>query len=686
MNLPVSIGEILEGKYRIERVIGEGGMGVVVAAEHLTLQQAVAIKFLRVHQEPTLRERFLREARAASRIASEHVARVHDVGTLADGTPYMVMELLKGMDLDELVRQEGPLPIPRAVTFLLQACEALAEAHSVGIVHRDLKPANLFLAQRPDGREVIKLLDFGVSKQLADLTDSPNPLTNTNSILGSPQFMAPEQLVSSRDVDRRADIWSLGIVLHELLTARPAFPAPTVVEMYSAILRDEPERVRTTRPDVPAELETIILRCLEKDAELRFTTIAELTDGLAPFAPPEAQVSAQRVQRVIGAVAPTQVAPASAEPEPAPPAGSQSGSGTLVTPEEPAPAAYPPPSDGREPPPGPAAVTLPSAATAAIPSSPPMPHTTGAPVVVHQGRPPMAAQALPNLPAPGPAATHGPRPARRRWLWIAGALGAASLVALLIVVGVTRLGSEQRSDDEETGVDSDGRNESKKSSGDKPRIGESKLLSRAERRRANLALRRGERELADHDLKQADERAKQVLDRLAELGVKPGTQSVVGARAQRLRAAVAVAHLQKTRQACRRVDIAAPSALHRLTDAAKEVNFAHGAASEQTMVTAYWGPTGLVRCAYAQDARLNVDTAVLYLDLAAKRTRQPRKAPDYVAETLIGHAAGRLIIAESHAKSGPKLAPNVTWCDDVLGSVTRRIKVQRKRLQQLKSR
>mgnify|MGYP001062724726 FL=1 len=217
----VQPGDLLAGKYRIERVLGRGGMGVVVSAVHEALDERVALKFLLpealANQEAV--QRFLREARAAVKIRSEHVARVTDVGTLESGAPYMVMEYLDGVDLARYLESRGPLPVPEAVEYMLQACEALAEAHALGIVHRDLKPANLFRIERVDGTPSIKLLDFGISKVIAHQV----ALTQTSSMLGSPLYMAPEQMTSSKHVDARADVWALGIILFELVTGEPPF-------------------------------------------------------------------------------------------------------------------------------------------------------------------------------------------------------------------------------------------------------------------------------------------------------------------------------------------------------------------------------------------------------------------------------------------------------------------------------
>lgn len=236
---PVGIGDILADKYRVEAVLGRGGMGVVVAAQHLQLGQRVAIKFLLV--EPAKNsdavERFLREARAAVRIQSEHVARVIDVGTLASGAPYMVMEFLVGCDLAELIRTEGAQPISKVADLVLQAGEAIAEAHSKGIIHRDLKPANLFLTERPDGTSLVKVLDFGISKSTtADELGAPQAsMTATATVMGSPLYMSPEQMRSTKNVDARTDIWSLGVIVFELLTGRPVYEAESLPGLCAMI-------------------------------------------------------------------------------------------------------------------------------------------------------------------------------------------------------------------------------------------------------------------------------------------------------------------------------------------------------------------------------------------------------------------------------------------------------------------
>ncbi|MDC3989469.1 serine/threonine-protein kinase [Polyangium jinanense] len=302
-----SPGDVLSGKFRIERVLGEGGMGVVLAAHHLHLGRTVAIKLLQPealkHQE--LVARFANEARSASRIQSEHVARVLDVGTLDTGEPYMVMEYLEGSDLSKHVKRNGPLAIEDAVEYLLQACEALAEAHVAGIVHRDLKPANLYLTRRADGSACVKVLDFGISKAaLVGASPEAQQMTQTQSVLGTPGYMAPEQLRSSKHVDPRTDIWALGVILQELLTGKLAFQGSTVPEVYAAILGDPPAPLRALRPDAPPALEAVILRCLEKDAARRFASVGELAAALVPFAPQRARVSAERIGRITGVAVP----------------------------------------------------------------------------------------------------------------------------------------------------------------------------------------------------------------------------------------------------------------------------------------------------------------------------------------------------------------------------------------------
>jgi hypothetical protein len=299
---PVKPGDVLAGRYRIERVLGVGGMGLVVAARHIQLDDLVAIKFLlpQALQNPEVVARFAREARAAVKIKNEHVARVLDVGSLENGAPYMIMEYLQGCDLSELIHSRGRLAIPEAADFILQASEAIAEAHSLGIVHRDLKPGNLFLVTRPDGGYTVKVLDFGISKSTAMSGSGPSAMmTRTASILGSPLYMSPEQMSSPRDVDARADVWALGIILHEILTGQVPFEADTMPQLCLKIVQEPPPPLRMLCPEAPPALEAVVQRCLEKDRNRRFANIAEFALALADFAPPRCRISAERAVHLV---------------------------------------------------------------------------------------------------------------------------------------------------------------------------------------------------------------------------------------------------------------------------------------------------------------------------------------------------------------------------------------------------
>ena len=246
-------GEILGGKYRVGGAIGEGGMGIVVAAHEMGVERPVAIKLL--HRawaaDREFSARFLREAQAMAKLTNEHVVRLLDVGELEGGQPFLVMEQLEGTDLSALVDTRGPLPPAEVADYILQACEALAEAHAVGIVHRDLKPSNIYLARGADGTPCIKVLDFGIAKMSADEGEAVQSLTTSRAFLGSPAYMSPEQLLSARDVGTQADIWSLGAIMHKLLAGRPPFIAQTMMQVCSLIITSPPKRIREIRPEVP---------------------------------------------------------------------------------------------------------------------------------------------------------------------------------------------------------------------------------------------------------------------------------------------------------------------------------------------------------------------------------------------------------------------------------------------------
>ena len=298
-------GEILAGKYRVDGVLGAGGMGIVVAAHHVQLDERFAIKLVlpSALKDATVVARFAQEARAAAKIKSEHVARVFDVGTLENGSPYLVMEFLEGTDLANWLVRKGPLPVELAVDLILQACEALVEAHGLGIIHRDLKPSNLFVVRDSDGRECVKILDFGISKVMASSTFAPNmAMTTTNAVLGSPLYMSPEQMAGARTVDFRTDIWSLGIILYELLTGKRPFMGNTLPEVCMKVATQDPAQLWESRPDAPPGLEMIILKCLAKDRDRRYRNMVELARALAPFASSRAQPSLARIARLAESV------------------------------------------------------------------------------------------------------------------------------------------------------------------------------------------------------------------------------------------------------------------------------------------------------------------------------------------------------------------------------------------------
>jgi serine/threonine-protein kinase len=295
----VQPGDVIDGKYQIEAELGRGGMGQVLAATHVALGGAVAIKVLKREalKVPELPRRFLREARAAHRLRNEHVVRVMDVGQLPTGEPYMVMEMLRGVDLSTML-EAGPVPPGAAVEYIAQACEGLAEAHGLGMIHRDIKPANLFVTKRANGAPLVKLLDFGIATAAIDDVD-PN-LTSTLTVMGSPSYMSPEQLRAARDVDARSDIWSLGVTLYELISGEQPFDGPTLTALTLQIASEPHTPLR----GVPPELAAIVDRCLAKDREHRFASVAELAAALAPLFP-NGRVHAEQAASSLGSPATT---------------------------------------------------------------------------------------------------------------------------------------------------------------------------------------------------------------------------------------------------------------------------------------------------------------------------------------------------------------------------------------------
>ncbi|MBM4376623.1 MAG: serine/threonine protein kinase [Deltaproteobacteria bacterium] len=295
---PLQAGDLIAGWYVVERVLGAGGMAYVALAAHTEQRHRVAIKVLRPEnsRRTEVVKRFEREQRTLTMLHSEHTLRIYGFGQ-HDGLPYMLLEYLQGRDLDEHLKADGPLPVERAVEYILQACHALAEAHLLGVVHRDLKPGNLFLTRRTDGSPCIKVLDFGISKvsHEVDSLAEPSLVTKAHAVMGSPFYMSPEQMLSSTNVDSRSDIWALGVTLYELLTKSLPFAADSATAVCRRIMGDEPTPLRKLRPSYPVGLEEILTRCLQKRPERRFGNVADLAVRLGEFGPPHARYAIQAI-------------------------------------------------------------------------------------------------------------------------------------------------------------------------------------------------------------------------------------------------------------------------------------------------------------------------------------------------------------------------------------------------------
>ncbi len=424
---PVRPGDVLAGKYVVDGILGAGGMGVVVSARQTQLDRRVAIKFLLpvACEVPGAVARFLREGKAAARITSEHVARVIDTGMLDGGAPYLVMEYLEGADLSALTTEKGRLPWQDAVEYVLQACEAIVEAHSLGIVHRDLKPANLFLTKRADGSPLVKVLDFGISKIEGG---SRRDLTTASMLMGSPRYMSPEQMLSAKEVDARTDVWALGVILYELVTGKPLWDADTVHGLSALIATAPAPMLRTEQPEAPPELESAIARCLTKSRDERLGGVADLALALEPVAPPGAKASIERILKVA-----RRERPALASATPAAPAASASkspalliGAGVFVlllvgvamnvtAIKKPAATSDAPPSPSASvlAAPAPSPSTAPAAPPPASVAVEPPPAVVASSVVLPAKTVPLVTRKLAAPPATTPSATPAPGPSSR---------------------------------------------------------------------------------------------------------------------------------------------------------------------------------------------------------------------------------------------------------------------------------
>jgi len=301
-------GEVVAQKYFVDRLLGRDGLASIAIVRHVELGRRYLLKLVPPEHcvFPDVVARFLRGARAAQALHSEHTARMVDAGRLDSGAPYAISEFLSGAPLREVLSMRGALSVTDAVDYILQICESLAEAHLNRLVHKNLSLSRIYLAQQPDGAPCIKVSDFGIADALRtdplapqSVRDSINASLETNLFDDTLQCAAPEQ-VRGKDVDARTDIWALGCMLHELLTGSPLYQADSAPSLLAMIAADPPTPVRALRSDVPTGLETVVLRCLEKDASARYPTLGEFAAALQPFALPDAKSSANRVIRTLG--------------------------------------------------------------------------------------------------------------------------------------------------------------------------------------------------------------------------------------------------------------------------------------------------------------------------------------------------------------------------------------------------
>jgi serine/threonine protein kinase len=275
--------------FQIGRVLGTGGMGTVVEATHMPSGRKIALKFLHddLLDHPTIPQRFAREVELATMLTTAHVARTFGLERTPQGTPFMIMELLDGRDLNGLIRSEGRLSPARASRLISQACEALEEAHARGIVHRDLKPENLFVTVSADGSDWVKVLDFGISKVMDGATPAAAPkmpkLTRVGTTVGTPEYMAPEQLRGAGDLDGSADVYSLGCVLYEALTGRRPFTAPRYEDLVRLICNTDPTPLQQVRSDLPPAFCEVVMRAMARDRKARIQTARALREALAPW-------------------------------------------------------------------------------------------------------------------------------------------------------------------------------------------------------------------------------------------------------------------------------------------------------------------------------------------------------------------------------------------------------------------